>query len=241
MRRPDPRDAALAALVAAAIATELALRCTDAATAWAVLLTAAISLPLAWWRTAPVAAAAGAGAALLGWTVAADDLAPNALFVPLILAFYGVGAHVPRRGALHGILLIAALAVAAPVVAGTAFFDEAPFTVVFLGAPWLGGRLVRRHRDATERLAAVAEELRRERAEHERLAVLAERARIAAELNDAVAHALGEILMQAGAASKALAHDPEAATTALRAVQERGRAAVLELRRMLVLMRAGAS
>jgi signal transduction histidine kinase len=98
---------------------------------------------------------------------------------------------------------------------------------------------VRRHRDAAEQLAAVAEELRRERDEHQRLAVLAERTRIAAELNDAVAHALAEILMQAGAASKAIADDPDTAIAALRAVQERGRAAVLELRRMLVLMRAG--
>jgi signal transduction histidine kinase len=108
-----------------------------------------------------------------------------------------------------------------------------------MGAPWIGGRVVRRHRDAADRLAAVAAELRRERDEHERLAVLAERARIAAELNDAVAHALAEILMQAGAASKAIADDPDTATAALRVVQERGRAAVLELRRMLVLMRAG--
>jgi hypothetical protein len=45
--------------------------------------------------------------------------------------------------------------------------------------------------------------------------------------------------MQAGAASKAIADDPDTATAALRAVQERGRAAVLELRRMLILMRAG--
>jgi signal transduction histidine kinase len=109
------------------------------------------------------------------------------------------------------------------------------------GAPWLGGRVVRHHRDAAERLAAVADDLRRERDEHERLAVLAERARIAAELNDAVAHALAEILMQAGAASKAIADDPDTATAALRAVQDRGRAAVLELRRMLVLMRASPS
>lgn len=98
---------------------------------------------------------------------------------------------------------------------------------------------MRRHRDAAQRLAAVAADLRRERAEHERLAVLAKRARIAAELNDAVAHTVAEILMQAGAASKAIADDPETASAALHAVQERRRAAVLELRRMLVLMRAG--
>jgi signal transduction histidine kinase len=237
MRPPSATDAGLAAVVAAAIVLELALRGTDAPTVAAVPLSLAIAVPLAWQRAAPLAAAAAIGAAILGWAAAADDLAPNTLFVPPLLAFYHLGAHPERRRALQGTLLIAALAIATPVVAGTGF-EDALFVAVLLGAPWIGGRVSRRHRDVAQRLAAVAEDLRRERGEHERLAVLAERTRIAAELNDAVAHALTEILMQAGAASQAIADDPDTATAALRAVQERGRAAVLELRRMLVLMRA---
>jgi signal transduction histidine kinase len=238
MRRPPATDAGLAAVVAIAIALELGLRGTDAPTGAAVLLTLAISVPLAWRRAAPLAAAVGVAVAVLGWSAAADDLAPNTLFVSPLLAFFHLGAHSERRRALQGTLLIAALAIAIPAVAGTGAGDLL-FVAVLLGAPWTGGRVVRRHRDTAERLAAVAEDLRRERDEHQRLAVLAERARIAAELNDAVAHALAEILMQAGAASKAIADDPDTATAALRVVQERGRAAVLELRRMLVLMRAG--
>jgi signal transduction histidine kinase len=238
MRRPPATDAGLATPVAAAIALELALRGTDAPMGAAIPLSLAIALPLAWRHAAPLAAAAGVAAAILGWAAAADDLAPNTLFIPPLVAFFCLGAHPERRRALQGTLLIAALAIATPMVAGTGF-GEALFVAVLLGAPWIGGRVVRRHRDVAQRLAAVAEDLRRERDEHERLAVLAERTRIAAELNDAVAHALAEILMQAGAASRAIANDPETATAALRAVQERGRAAVLELRRMLVLMRAG--
>jgi signal transduction histidine kinase len=238
MTRPPGTDAGLAAAVAAAIALELALRGTDAPTAAAIPLTLAIALPLAWRRAAPLAAAAAVAAAILGWSAAADDLAPNTLFVAPLIAFFHLGAHPQRRRALQGTLLIAALAIATTAVDGTGVGD-ALFVAVLLGAPWVGGRVVRRHRDAAQQLAAVAEDLRRERDEHERLAVLAERARIAAELNDAVAHALAEILMQAGAASKAIADDPDTATAALRVVQERGRAAVLELRRMLVLMRAG--
>jgi signal transduction histidine kinase len=110
-----------------------------------------------------------------------------------------------------------------------------------VGSPWFGGRLARGHADRAKRLADLAAELERERAEHERLAVLAERARIAAELNDAVAHSLAEITLQAGAAAELLPSDPERARGALRTVQERGREALLELRRMLVLMRAGAA
>jgi hypothetical protein len=66
-------------------------------------------------------------------------------------------------------------------VAGTGV-GKALFVTVRLGAPWIGGLVLRRHRDAGERLAAVAEDLRRERDEHERLAVLAERVRIAERL-----------------------------------------------------------
>jgi signal transduction histidine kinase len=191
-------------------------------------------------RAAPVAAAASVSAAIVGWSAAADEFGPNLLFAAPLIAFFHLGAHRERRRALQGLLLIPALPIAMSVVAGTGLTD-APFDVALMGAPWLGGRGVRRHRDAAQRLAAVADDLRRERHEHQRLAVLAERARIAAELNDAVAQALTEILIQSGAASQAIADDPDTATTALRVVQERGRAAVLELRCRLVLMRADAS
>jgi signal transduction histidine kinase len=66
----------------------------------------------------------------------------------------------------------------------------------------------------------------------------ADRARIAAELNDAVAHGVADVLMQANAAAEILERDPDAAAAALRAVQERGRATLGELRRMLFVMRA---
>ena len=239
MRRPPLTDAALAALYAAGMCAELAAGGTDAPTAAAIPLTIAAAVPLAWVRVAPLAVAAVVSAALIGWSAAADEVAPNLLFAAPLIAFFHLGAHTDRRRARQGLLLIFALPIGTTAVAGTVFSDV-PFDIALLGAPWLGGRAVRRHRDAADRLAAVAEDLRRERAEHERLAVLAERTRIAAELNDAVAHALTEILIQSGAASKALADDPDTAVTALRVVQDRGRAAVLELRRMLVLMRAEA-
>ncbi len=240
MNRPPVADSTLAAVFAAAIGIELALRGTDAPTAAAIPLSLGVAIPLAWVRVAPVAAAAVVSVAIVGWSAAADEVAPNLLFAAPLLAFFHLGAHPDRRRAMQGLVLIPALSIATTVVAGTGF-EDTPFDIALTGAPWLGGRGVRRHRNAAQRLAAVAEDLRRERDEHQRLAVVAERARIAAELNDAVAHALTEILVQSSAASNAIADDPDAATAALRVVQERGRAAVLELRRMLVLMRADAS
>jgi len=63
---------------------------------------------------------------------------------------------------------------------------------------------------------------------------------IADELNDAVADGVTDVLMRANAAAEILERDPEAAAAALRAVQERGRATLGELRRMLFVMRTPA-
>jgi Histidine kinase len=48
---------------------------------------------------------------------------------------------------------------------------------------------------------------------------------------------VAEVLMQANAASEILELDPDGAASALRTVQDRGRETVLELRRLLLVMR----
>jgi signal transduction histidine kinase len=65
-----------------------------------------------------------------------------------------------------------------------------------------------------------------------------ERARIARELHDVVAHAVSIMVVQAAAADEVLDRDPQRAHVALGAVQRSGRAAVVELGRMLDLLRS---
>jgi signal transduction histidine kinase len=239
MTRLAPRDLLLAIALAAAAAIELAAGGPwPASTPGLVALTLATTAPLAWAREAPFAALLGCMIGVEAWTaVAGEGDAPGTLLLTLMVASYFGGANPDRRRSLWAAYVIVAGSVLIPVLSSLSP-DNTLFALVLGGVPWAGGRLNRRRRDRADRLRALAQELERARGEHERMAVVAERARIAAELNDAVAHGVTDVLMQANAAAETLENDPEAAAAALRAVQERGRATLGELRRMLFVLRS---
>ena len=96
---------------------------------------------------------------------------------------------------------------------------------------WLIGNSVRQNRAYTERLTTQAATQ----------AVTAERLRIAREMHDTVAHSIGIIALQAGAAARVTTTQPEAAREAMRAVEHEGRETLAGLRRMLVALRAADS
>ena len=68
-------------------------------------------------------------------------------------------------------------------------------------------------------------------------AMVGERLRIARELHDSVAHSIGIIALQAGAASRVFDTQPDRARQALGVVETAGRDALAELRRMLGALR----
>jgi signal transduction histidine kinase len=70
-----------------------------------------------------------------------------------------------------------------------------------------------------------------------RTATLAERNRLARELHDSVGHALSLVTIQAAAARRVLATDPEFAETALAAMETSARAALADLDHVLGLLR----
>ena len=107
----------------------------------------------------------------------------------------------------------------------------------FSGATAAGGRLldsrVRLSRALREKTArAEAEEA--ERAEQ---AMLAERERIAGELHDIIAHALSGMVVQSSAARRLIDTNPDRAREAFGTVEESGREALGELRRLLGVLR----
>jgi len=89
-------------------------------------------------------------------------------------------------------------------------------------------------------LAEVQERLRRTEADREREAerrVEQERLRIAHELHDVLAHTIGVIGIQAGVAAEALADSREEARAPLRAIREKSREALAELRATVGVLR----
>jgi signal transduction histidine kinase len=137
----------------------------------------------------------------------------------------------PRRMSIPS----AVLALAAEVVEirysnmqGTppVLISAVPLASVILAA-WSLGNSVRQRR-------AYAEALRVQAAAQ---AVTAERLRIARELHDQVAHSIGVIAIQAGAAGLVLDTRPEHARTALAAIESTSRETLAGLRRMLVSLR----
>jgi signal transduction histidine kinase len=111
---------------------------------------------------------------------------------------------------------------------------------LFLGGVWLLGRWVRQRRRRTEDLEEHAAVLEADRDARARAAVADERARIAREMHDSVAHSVSVMVLQAGAAEQVLAVAPERARASLLTIQDTGREAIVELRRMLGVLRDSA-
>jgi signal transduction histidine kinase len=97
--------------------------------------------------------------------------------------------------------------------------------------------LAERDREAAEMRATLAE---REREAAARIAVAEERVRIARELHDIVAHAMSVMVLQVGAVRHKLPPVPEEDREALGRVEQAGRTALAEMRRLLGAMRSDA-
>jgi signal transduction histidine kinase len=95
--------------------------------------------------------------------------------------------------------------------------------------------LAEREREAADMRATLAE---REREAAARIAVAEERARIARELHDIVAHAMSVMVLQVGAVRHKLPQALEEDRDALGRVEQAGRTALAEMRRLLGAMRS---
>ena len=103
---------------------------------------------------------------------------------------------------------------------------------------WLLGAYARTRRLYVAALSERADRAEREREENAAAAVASERARIARELHDIVAHSVSVMVVQAEAADEMLNRQaPERARAPVWKIQETGRAALTDMRRMLGLLR----
>jgi signal transduction histidine kinase len=143
------------------------------------------------------------------------------------IGFFSIGAMPQRR--LSVAALLVGLALSGFAVQPLTLNDYLAITLTSIGLPWLLGLLWLRRRSGRQQVDA-----RRQAAAE---AVAAERLRLAQELHDVVSHNVGMIAVQAGAADVLLEKDPERTRESLHAIEEGARATLLELRRMLGLLR----
>jgi signal transduction histidine kinase len=189
-------------------------------------------------RVAPLGAvlASMAGVLLFAGVDPGGAYDTSSMFFALLLASWAAGSLLePRR---------AAIALAAVLVAGWTVMLRGPGVpvseVVWITLPLTGvfllslvaarrGEEVRQARERAERSEAEA-----------RRAVDEERARITRELHDVLAHSVSVMTVQASAVRRLLRPEQEREREALLSVEETGRQALAEMRRLLGIMRPDA-
>ncbi|GAA3649964.1 sensor histidine kinase [Nonomuraea antimicrobica] len=133
--------------------------------------------------------------------------------------------------------LIAFVTGAAGGPAGVASWNEYVVVAVVMVAVWGAGRSLRLRRAYLEELRDRAARLERAHAADTRAARAEERSRIARELHDVVAHHVSVMTVQAAAARRVLAADPDLAREALSAIEHTGRLAMAEMRNIVGVLR----
>jgi signal transduction histidine kinase len=213
--------------------------------ALAVLVTLAQAAPLVWRRRAPrLVLAATFAAALLNLLLGYQ---PTWAQAGMLVALYTVAAHCPRRQSVATALLLAVALVLYGLIAERMYptptaetrAQDWVFSLLQFAVAWFLGDLQRRRLAYTAKLEVLNSQLADEQELRARWAVAEEWGRIARELHDVVAHSVSVMVVQAGAARRSVTGNPDQATAALTQIEDTGRQALAEMRRLLGLLRDG--
>lgn len=196
---------------------------------YGILLTLAMTVPLAGRRRWPLACLTVQFAGLLIY----PDAVNAAMLVALVIGAYSLAAH--GRSVPLSMSTLATVATATALVKEDTWPELPGWSGVFAILLTIGlfGTAIRTARSRADASVQRARALEREQHAATRLAVAQERGRIARELHDVVSHHVSVMTIQAGAAGKVLDADPEAARGALSAIEAGGRETMAELRHLL--------
>ena len=237
LRRGNVLDAVI---VVFAVAAEIEIAVTHPGVRGLFYVLAPVwALPLLLRRRYPLYAPAASMIALgVSAGINGGDL--HQLTVPFFIALVTTaiaGSAPDKRHALAG------AAITAGVLAFVTYSDpngkvgDLLWVGLFFGAAWSAGRaLAARSRQAAE-LRSRAELAEQQREEQARLAVEEERARISRELHDVIAHTVSVMVVQTGAVRRLLRPEQERERDSLIVVEEVGREALTEMRRLLGILR----
>jgi signal transduction histidine kinase len=180
-------------------------------------------------------AATGITAALLADVVAIAWKPPNTVSfgIAWLCSIYALTVWTTSRW-----FAIGATVLALPSFVSVALTGEPKGAVSFTVITLVVMLLVRRVVGDRERRAQIAE---RERDLVAREAVVEERARIARELHDVIAHHVSMIVLQAGAERRVIDDENASTREVLETVEQAGRNALTEMRRLLGMLRSDAN
>jgi signal transduction histidine kinase len=154
---------------------------------------------------------------------------------------YSAGAWLELRpSAISGVAGVA-LVVAGGIHAGqpgpTGVASAAFYSALIVAPGWVVGRFARERARRIAAFGQLAAEAATEREAREAAAVARERALIGRELQDIIAHSVSAMVVQAGGARMLLRRDPERAREGIISIEEAGREALGDLRRLLGILR----
>jgi signal transduction histidine kinase len=158
-------------------------------------------------------------------------------FLGLLFLYYSIGRYAEGRRfwAASGILTLGLVGL---LISDTGGPGEFLYVMVLAAMPLLAGRAVRSRVLLQRELRVKALRLEASREERARRAVEDERGRIAEELQTVVANGLSAMIVQAGAVPRVIAAgDTAAAQQSFLVIEETGRDALAEMRRLLGVLR----
>lgn len=238
MLRTNPTDVSVAAAMTLLSVLDIVLTPDwRGPTAVNLAVVPAVTATLIWRRRRPLIPLAATTLGIVGLGIAfGSSQTWTNVFVPAVAVY---------SGAAYARSLTAVVALSATASLSHAYFDtevdsfgDAIWGSSLTGLVLLAGLAGRHMSKRSEALDDYAAKLARDDAARAEAAAAEERQRIARELHDIVAHSLGVLVLQAGAAEQALARNPDRVRDVLRSMRQTGQDAIGEMATLLGAMRA---
>jgi signal transduction histidine kinase len=203
------------------------------------IIAAVLPAPLAWRRRNTLFAVAGFVLILLAQSPLDTFVTQGTTgYIALLLLAYTAGRHEAGRRLWIELGLVAVVINVTSAITGDLSVGNLFWTAIFIGAPALAGRVIRSRVLLQREMRDKARRLETERHLRAERAVEDERARIASELQAVVANGVSAMVVQAGAVPRLIeGGDSARAGQALTVIEETGRDALSEMRRLLGVLR----
>ena len=201
-----------------------------------------VTVPLCWRFRAPVAVVilvtAGSGIWILAM-FKAQDQPPFEPALAIFVALFALASRTDGRPLWTGAAVSAGIFTVGEIrseLGGQGIGNVFP-ALLFFALTFVMGRIVYQHRQRASGQQDRADRLERDQEARAARAVETERARIARELHDVIAHSLSVIVVQAAAERRVLPAGQQSTAETLESIEQSGRQAMTELRRLLGLLR----